>query len=245
MDLARNAVVAARFGARAGDYDRHAALQRTVAAGLAALLPARTAPRVLEVGCGTGLLSRHLLEHYPDGNLTLTDLSRDMLLRCRAALGRDSPSLSFALMDADEPDTRGSFNVIATSMTLQWLADPERALERLRRLLAPGGVLLYATLGRGTFPEWRDALTRAGLAIGAIEMPDLPGVVREETHETVGGAHAFLAKLRSLGASVPVAGYRPLSPGALRRAMRMLNAEHKGRVTWRIVYGRLEAAAPA
>lgn len=239
----RNAVVAARFGARAGEYDRHASLQRTVAAELAKLLPPRPGARVLEIGCGTGLLSRHLLDRYRDGTFMLTDLSREMLLRCRSVLGPPSSRVSYALMDADDPASREAFDVIATSMTLQWLTDPERALAKLRGMLAPGGTLLYATLGPGSFPEWRETLAQAGLASGTIEMNALPGMVREESHQTAGGAHAFLNKLRRLGASVPTTGYEPLTPGALRKAMRIFNAEHQGKVTWRIVYGRLEASA--
>ena len=61
----RSAEVATSFGARAGSYELHADLQRGVAERLARLLPPLDAPRVLELGCGTGLLSRHLIERYP------------------------------------------------------------------------------------------------------------------------------------------------------------------------------------
>ena len=53
---------------------------------------------------------------------------------------------------------------IVSSMTLHWLADPVASLERLRRLLAPGGVMLYATLGPDSFAEWRSVLAREGPA---------------------------------------------------------------------------------
>ena len=72
----RSAAIAQSFGARAASYEENADLQRTVAKRLACLLPQLAAPRVLELGCGTGLFSRHLLARYPDGAFVFTDLHR-------------------------------------------------------------------------------------------------------------------------------------------------------------------------
>ncbi len=56
-----------------------------------------------------------------------------------------------------------------------------------------------------------------------------------------GGALSFLRAMKSVGGVTPRPGYRPLAPGALRRAIRALDARHGGRVTWHIVYGGLTA----
>ena len=66
----RSAAVTRSFGARAATYEAHADLQRDVAARLARLLPELARPRVLELGCGTGLFSRHLVARYPDGRFS-------------------------------------------------------------------------------------------------------------------------------------------------------------------------------
>ena len=70
----RSAEIAASFGARAESYERHAGLQRAVADKLARLLPELNSPHVLELGCGTGLFSRHLIARYPEGRFVLTDV---------------------------------------------------------------------------------------------------------------------------------------------------------------------------
>ena len=92
----RSAEIAARFDARARSYERHAGLQRAVADQLARLLPERKSPRVLELGCGTGLFSRHLLARYPEGRFVLTDAAPAMIAECRrnlaAAIRRGSAS---------------------------------------------------------------------------------------------------------------------------------------------------------
>jgi malonyl-CoA O-methyltransferase len=136
----------------------------------------------------------------------------------------------------------GDFDLIAMAMTLQWFADPIAGLERLRGLLAPGGTLLFATIGPQGFPEWRSALAEEGLPDGLVPMPDLPGLVREEWPMVdYGTALSFLERLRGIGATTPRPGYAPLSAGGLRRALRRLDREFGACVTWHIVYGRLEA----
>lgn len=238
----RSAAVAQSFAASARNYDAHAELQRAVAARLARLLPDLAAPRVLELGCGTGLFSRHLVARYPAGTFTFSDVAPPMLEQCRQALP-PSERVRFKVIDAGRLDGEGEFDLVALSMTLHWLPDPLAALERLRGLLSPKGALLYATLGSACFTEWRDVLDRQALPSGLVEMPALPGLVAEERLVSDGGALSFLRAMKSVGGLTPRRGYRPLAPGALRRAIRSLDARHGGRVTWHIVYGCLRSSA--
>jgi malonyl-CoA O-methyltransferase len=239
----RSAAVAKSFGARAATYDRHADLQRGVAERLARLLPALTSPRVLELGCGTGLFSRHLLARYPDGTFLLTDLAPPMVEQCRRNLANaHKQSVSFDIMDAARPTAEGLFDLIATSMTLHWLADPAAALETLSKLLAPGGVLVYAGISGNSFPEWRSVLEEQALPVGLLEIPQLPGIVDEERIVADTGTLGFLRRMKSVGGLTPRLGYAALPPGRLRRAIRAADKQHGGRITWHIVYGRLAAS---
>jgi malonyl-CoA O-methyltransferase len=238
----RSAEIAASFGARAQSYERHAGLQRAVADRLARLLPDREGPNVLELGCGTGLLSRHLVARYPEGRFVLSDAAPAMIAECRRNLaGAGSARISFEVMDAGEAGGHADLDLIVSSMTLHWLADPVASLERLKRLLAPGGVLLYATLGPDSFAEWRGVLAREGLPRGSAEIKPLPGVLEEERLVPDQDTLSFLQRMRAVGGLTPKEDYASLSPGALRRAIRVTDAEHAGRITWHIVYGRLSA----
>lgn len=235
----RSRDIARRFGGRARDYDAHAGLQRAITARLASLLPLLERPRILELGCGTGFLTRHLLALYPDAALLATDLSEEMLGACRAVCGGDGRA-SFAVMDAGAPDAGGPFDLVAHSMTLQWLPDPLAALAAQRKLLSGKGELFYATIAPGGFREWREALAAEGLDSGLVEMPRLPGVIEEEERRIgYGGGLAFLRSLRAIGADRSREGYRPLDAGRLRRALARLDGTHGACVTWRIAYGRL------
>jgi malonyl-CoA O-methyltransferase len=239
----RSAAIGRSFGARATSYEDHADLQRAVAARLASLLPAHPRPSVLELGCGTGLFSRHLAQAYPDGDLVLTDIAPSMVEECRRNLdGLDPTRVRFGVMDATRPTLDSSFDVIATSMTLHWLADPIAAVGRLRRLLAPGGTLVYASVGRESFGEWRQVLDAQGLPSGLPDLPVLPGTIEEERLVVDAGTLAFLRRMKSIGGLTPRDGYSPLTPGMLRRAIRAADAHHDGRITWHIIYGRVEAS---
>jgi len=197
---------------------------------------------VLELGCGTGLFSRHLIERYPSGTFLLTDASPAMLAECRRNLaGAETGHIGFAIMDAGRPGALGRFDLIATSMTLHWLPEQRASLERLRNLLAPSGVLLYAALGPESFAEWRGVVSRLGLPNGTPNIESLLGVVHEERLAPDATALAFLRRIKSVGGLIPRDGYRPLPPGALRRAIRA--ADRLGRpITWHIVYGRLRTS---
>jgi malonyl-CoA O-methyltransferase len=235
--LSRNRSVARRFGARAGDYDSHAGLQRRVAARLARLLPETSGPSVLEVGCGTGFLTGHLLAAYPGGRFLITDLAPEMVERCEARYGA-ARGARFAVLDGEMPVGRARFDLIASSMTLQWFADPLTGLSRLKTLLKPGGAVCYATLGPENFPEWRDALAAEGLPAGSRMVPELPGTAREQRDTVVyPSGRAFLAAMKAIGAGEPAPDYRPLPPGAMRRALRRLERDHGASVTWHLVYG--------
>ena len=239
----RNAKIAEAFATRAGDYEQNASLQCEIAGKLARLLPELERPKVLEIGCGTGFLTRHLFERYPHGDFLITDIAPEMLDVCHTRIdAANERQCRFAVMDGEASDCGTGFDLIASSMTLQWFAKPIEGLRRLQGLLKPGGHLLFATTGRDSFPEWRGALDACGLPCGLIAMPRLPGVVEEETRKVdYGSGVTFLKALKAIGAITPHDGYEPLPPGKLRAALRRYERDHAGLMSWRIVYGSIRA----
>lgn len=235
--------VASAFAARAKDYANHADLQIHVAARLARHLPKLKAPRVLEVGCGTGFLTHHLLQTYRDGDFLITDIAGAMLDTCRASICEaQRDNIRFAVLDGEAPATGQEYDLIATSMTPQWFTDPSSGLQRLQRQLAPGGHLLFGTLGPESFPEWRSVLAGRGQPDGIVVPDTLPGIVEEERKKLdLDSGLEFLRLMKAIGAATPRDGYRPLSAGSLRAVIRDLDRLHGGHVTWHLVYGHLTA----
>lgn len=236
MAVSRAGRIGEAFGLAEG-YDDHATVQRQVALQLAdriLALPLPPMPRILEIGCGTGLLSEALTLRITGGEWLLSDLSPAMVRRCRARLGND-PRLRFAVIDGERPKgAEGPFDLICSSLAAQWFGDLPGALERLFGLLAPGGHLAVTTLAAGTFAEWRAAHEALGLVAGtpdyptikALESLELGGRIEEYAiEERHADARSFLTALKAIGAGTPVAGRVPLSAGALRRVMRRFEAE--------------------
>jgi malonyl-CoA O-methyltransferase len=198
----------------------------------------------MEVGCGTGILTQHLIHRYPHGRFIITDICPEMVSHCVRKYN-DTPNMTFKVMDGDRPTSDRAFDIIASSMSLQWFDDPIESIKRQRRNLAPDGRVAYATLGQDNFPEWRETLDRMGEPVGLIQMPVLPGVVFQESIQVdYGSAEKFLATLRSTGAHQPRPGYRPLRPSALKNACTGFNRSYAGRITWRVVYGLLGREDP-
>ncbi len=149
------------FRRRAATYDRHAQVQRYMGAQLLARCAQEiaAADRILEVGCGTGFLTRELRRLNRRGWLLAVDLDPDLLAQARKHLKAD-PGIAWLAADA-ESLTRGTFDLIVANSVFQWFATPEETLRRYVGMLASGGCLAFSAMGPGTFQElgeaWREA----------------------------------------------------------------------------------------
>ncbi|MFA9460143.1 methyltransferase domain-containing protein [Thiohalorhabdus sp. Cl-TMA] len=149
------------FARAAATYDRHAALQRRVAAEVAELyrgLAPTHAACVLDLGCGTGYVGRDLMAGTaaPEAVVAL-DLAHPMTRRGRV------PGHPAVTGDADRlPFVPGAFDAVVSSLTLQWANDLRAALRGIVATLRPGGLLIASTLLAGTLRELDTALRRTG-----------------------------------------------------------------------------------
>lgn len=226
-----------RAFAAAARYDQYAAVQRVVATNLAASIAALSLPanpRICEIGCGTGFLSAALAARIAGGDWLLTDIAQQMVERCRDRLGPDS-RFRFSTGDSEAPEALAGeppFDLICSSLTLQWFDDLSTGIARLFARLAPGGWLVFTTLAAGTFAEWREAHDQLGLRAGTPAYPSLAalasirpeGIVPEVSVERFAPANAdarsFLRALKAIGAGTPAPGHAPLPSPVLRRVMR-------------------------
>ena len=117
---------------------------------MAALRPGE---QVLDVACGTGLVSFDAAQAVqPAGHVLGIDLSDRMV---DAARRHAAPSLAFARMDAEQlelPDA--SFDVVLCALGLMYMPEPEQALREMRRVLRPGGRMVSAVWGERSRCGW-------------------------------------------------------------------------------------------
>jgi ubiquinone/menaquinone biosynthesis C-methylase UbiE len=134
----------------------HAQLAPAQAAALAAAMPVR-GERVLDVACGTGLVSFSAAHAVgPEGRVSGVDLSGQMTQAAgaRALAGRIA-NVEFRRMDGEALEyADASFDVALCALGLMYMPDPERALREMRRVLVPGGRLAIAVWGERRRCGW-------------------------------------------------------------------------------------------
>ena len=158
FQLDRRAVVQA-FDRASESYDAAAALQERVRNELVArLVELKIEPaRILDLGAGTGHASRALKRRYPKSLKVAADIAPGMLMRAKA---QSRWLRRFERVRADAytlPFRDGAFDVVFSSLMLQWCDDLDGVFAEIARVLKPGGVLLFSTFGPGTLAELRDA----------------------------------------------------------------------------------------
>lgn len=149
------------FAAAATGYDAVAGLQRTVAGELLQKFPPQpVAGRVLDLGCGTGFLTR-LLARAAAGEAALAlDIALPMLAESRR-LNAGLP-VQYLCADAETlPFAARSFRQVYSSLALQWCQNLPAVLADCHRLLLPGGQLVFATFGPATLTELKAAWAAA------------------------------------------------------------------------------------
>jgi len=112
------------------------------------LLPPVRGKRILDAGCGSGWYAERLLEL--GAQVTGIDASPLMLAHARERLaaratGGPPPRLLHADLAAPLPFDDGSFDGVVSPLVLHYLRDWTPTLRELRRVLAPGGWLVFST----------------------------------------------------------------------------------------------------
>jgi SAM-dependent methyltransferase len=119
--------------------------------------------RVLEAGCGIGAQTVSLAANSPGARFTSVDISEASLAQATAAVaGRGLTNVEFTRADIfDLPLAEASFDHVFVCFLLEHLAEPERALTHLLRVLKPGGTITVVEGDHGScyfHPETSEAV---------------------------------------------------------------------------------------
>lgn len=229
----------ARFNRGAERYDDFAAVQRSAAADLVARLADLEEPlRILDAGCGSGLLTRELLGRFPLSRIDAFDISEAMLDVAQRAL--PTPRVRWYQSDFCTHLPPLPYPLVASSASLHWAPSLSEAVRHLADCVAPSGCLALSLMVEGTLRELRQSLYRAVAAkppretLPAYEdvllLIDQLGFRRlsEGQYDVVSRHAGAMDLLRALHAQGLTGGtkYRPTWP-LTRAELRRLAAEYE------------------
>lgn len=143
-----------------GDYERYWRQQLEPAqAQVLALADLRPGERVLDVACGTGLVTWPAAAAVgPGGSVVGTDLSQDMVTRAsEQARTLGVTNAMFERMDAEDLRCEPrSFDAVLCALGLMYVPDPQKALAEMHRMLRAAGRAVAAVWGARSRCGWSE-----------------------------------------------------------------------------------------
>ena len=145
------------FAQAANTYDAVADLQRRVGQALfTQVIDRGLTGMVLDVGCGTGFITRELMALSEIEKVIALDIAVPMLQATRQKV--NSQKLSLVCADAEYlPLSEQAVHHIVSNLALQWCEDLSSVFSDFKRVLKPNGQLLFSTFGSQTLQELKAA----------------------------------------------------------------------------------------
>jgi trans-aconitate 2-methyltransferase len=112
---------------------------------------------VLDAGCGTGRVTKSLVELVPSGHVIGVDAAPSMIEVARAALGDEVELIVSDLVTLDLPEP---VDLVFSNAAFHWIFDHDRLFANLHRLLRPGGRLVAQCGGAGNVALLRAAISQ-------------------------------------------------------------------------------------
>lgn len=179
----RTQPISAQFSQAAAQYDQHAPIQQRVAKDLWAWtkqqLPQQFTPSsCIDVGCGTGFLTQHLLAAYPHTPMHAVDIAQGMLTMVKNK--HSSPCLHTHCLDGATLNAEQlqplSPCLLVSSMCAQWFDDLHNGLHHWLKV---ADTVAFSVLLHPSFEVWRQAHVFAQQPCGLRNFPTHINILRD------------------------------------------------------------------
>jgi malonyl-CoA O-methyltransferase len=253
----------AAFEKAASGYDAAAVLQHEVCQRMLSRLDfVKLQPAaILDAGCGTGNVVLALRTRFSGARIHVLDIATGMVRHACARVPWWRRMLGGGVVpvcgDIEQlPLSAGAVDLVWSNLALQWVNEPPRAIRELRRVLAPGGLLMFSTFGPDTLKELRSAYAEADRYTHVnrfIDMHDLgdmlvhagfadPVMDMEYLTLTYADVRALMRDLKAIGAHNVTAGRRPgmtarATLAAVERNYEKFREAGRLPATFEVIYG--------
>jgi trans-aconitate methyltransferase len=151
----------------AGQYDAKHAFVYEKAKGLVDLLAPEAGERILDLGCGTGVLTAEIAGR--GAKVFGIDRSAEMVAQAKSKF----PALKFEVVDATRLEFDGEFDAVFSNAVLHWIPEAEKVAGGIARALKTGGRFVAEFGGKGNIQTLVKAFHRAFAALGMREPEDV------------------------------------------------------------------------
>lgn len=140
-----------RFAKNLKNYDENAKIQKRMAEKLMTLIKNDSPKNILEIGCGTGFLTKHIVERLNFNKFITIDIVEE----CEEFIKNISAEIIFKHKDIEEylKENKDTYDLIISNASLQWVDDFEIVINSLKDRLNPNGELIFSTFGKENFRE--------------------------------------------------------------------------------------------
>jgi malonyl-ACP O-methyltransferase BioC len=158
-------IIRKRFARSFKTYDEQAHAQEQIAASLTRLIEAKCSQpeTAMEIGCGTGLLTKKLFRWTPDAHWYLNDIVEELkplLEDSWKAWG--AKKVDFRAGDAEQLDIPQNLDLVVSASTIQWFGQLDTFFNTCHKALNENGQLVFSTFGPNNLKEVKK-LTGNGL----------------------------------------------------------------------------------
>ena len=132
-------------------YDDNAIAQKITAERLVSGIEYRNFDKILEIGTGTGFLTKLLAQKYSFSKYTANDLVEDS----ENFVKKYIPNAEFIEGDFREIKFKEKFNLIASNAVFQWFENLDNIFDKCTKLLCQEGILAFSTFSPDNFKEFK------------------------------------------------------------------------------------------
>lgn len=144
-------LVKQQFSKNLTNYEENAVVQMIMAEKLVNLLPKKEYKNILEIGCGTGFLTKLINKNIKFDSYTTVDIVGE----CKDYIYSINPDIKFIKGDIEKTELFEKYDLIISNAVFQWISDFKEFINTLNTSLNDNGILAYTTFGKENFIEIR------------------------------------------------------------------------------------------